>query len=184
MGYGPRYTNVDPFPPDVAFGVVLDDEQVAVVETVAPCPPAVCVPTMDRVHFFGSGNITPVAGGWAIVRDASTDPLNFNIYSNGFVFAPFWLYIFPIMEKCGHRVRAFLTDVSGEWSVITYIFAEDVFAFEDHDGVLLYWEFITDPELSVHHTTVLQWQIDLTDSPGSETWTDFGPAIHINDFIS
>lgn len=188
MRYGLQYADSDPFPQDVEVGVVLDDEPVIVVPEECPeCPPGACVPNLTRVQFVvagpmfisGEATCTSYTVVEAVVDDAT--PVNFDIKLNGTAppIAGMRLYVFPMMEKCGHRTRAVVTDGTAQWTVVTYLFDAPFFVNENQDGVaLLFGSGIT----AGTHTGTIQMQIDLTDSPGSETWTDFGPLININDF--
>jgi len=192
MRYGLQYATGDPFPQDVEVSVVLDDEPVEVVPEDCPeCPPAGdCVPLCNHVHLIMAGVLRSVSievticySYPTILEGVAGDTVNFELNK---ILGPArggqrsTLYIFPAMQKCGHRTRAVVNDGTSEWNVVTYIYDKNVFLVESHDGVALLWDGF--PLTTGPHTGTVQFQIDLTDAAvGSETWTDFGPLIEITD---
>lgn len=182
MRYGLLWDDGDRFTKDVHVGVELDDEPVAEGVIVVPdCPPETCAPVLDRVHFSGTGVFAGTPDSSDVVRtvDGATLDFDLNSIEGAFDYSIFILHVLPEMKKCEHRTRAVVTKGTAEWTTAATIAGGD--GLSEHDGVLITYRSVT--HVAAHHTGTIQMQIDLTDAaPGSETWTDFGPLININDF--
>lgn len=189
LRYGLKETDASPFPQDVTLGIeMLDETVIPVAEDVADCPecpecPEACVPLFDHVKIVVAGltGLEWTCSSAVINLDAGGgDEVNFDYRLGGFLSTdnPFALYIFPIMQRCGHRTRFVATQGTADWTSAQ--FGDDL-SDPYSDYMRLSWT--TSSDVVTSRTGTVRVQIDLTDAaPGSETWTDFGPLINIIDF--
>lgn len=205
MRYGLELKNAaDVFPQDVTFGIELQDVPAVVI------PPRVavgCTPSMPhwQVLYIGQLNFGETAdcftrGGYGAypAEFGHVDPTDSGVFAGAtgatltvsIAFGsslggapdarkPAWWICVPIVERCGHRIRFVTTGESATW--FSNVDSSDPYPGVNSDLIFLRSNFgVLFPP---HQTITIKCQIDLTDAaPGSETWTDIGPILAMQNF--